>query len=465
MLAPVRIPDFVAEAETCLVACMIANPEIVALVRDRCPPEAFTRRENYPKLVAAIYAAADAGYKADGMMLLKYLEEKHPQLLKDSRGQDLIAEALRDANDNLASAVYNAEAYARAINKAHCCRLAARDAERLHELALAGDADGYAQTLVEVRDSFAHHYIQTEGVTGEEAVDAASKALQEGGDTALATGFEQLDWLTDGGMRDGELWLIGARPSVGKTAFALAIVRNMVRHGKHVLIVTTEMSAAALMDRLTSAETGVPLRNIRRRSFASAEEAARFQETVGALGPRVRVHETARGLDTPTAIEGALVRQSARLGDGLGLCVVDYVQNLRVEGHWENETVRIGEISRQLQHVAKATNVPLLVLAQLNRQAEARASKRPSIADLRQSGQLEQDADLVGLLWRPWHAGFDAGDNAAPEGMAVLFVEKQRNGPTGDVHLLWLPDRATFVQAAENWQWQLSRGAGGEGGQ
>ena len=159
--------------------------------------------------------------------------------------------------------------------------------------------------------------------------------------------------------------------------------------------------------------------------------------------------ETCRGVDTPAKIGGVLARLKAQLGDGLGVCVVDYLQNLEVGGRVTEETPRISAISRGLQRVARAVQVPLLVLSQLNRAAEYRAAKRPGLADLRQSGQIEQDADLVGLLWRPRQAGFDD----APEGMAMLFVDKHRHGQVGDVHLLWRPHRVTFGQAEQHWVW------------
>jgi len=260
-----------------------------------------------------------------------------------------------------------------------------------------------------------------------DAFDFVEALMNRGGElTGLPTGFKDLDEIT-GGLQSGELVIIAARPSMGKTALALNIARNAATdHAKKVAIFSLEMTTRSLVLRLLASEARIDSTAFRRGFIAVNDH----QRLVAAAG---RLAEAQIFIDDGTAATVLEIKAKARrmaAERGLDLVIVDYLQLARSEGT-ERREQEISEISRGLKGLAKELGIPVLALSQLNRGPEARADKRPMLADLRESGAIEQDADVIAFIYRDEVYNKDTPD----EGIAELIIAKQRNGPTDTIRL------------------------------
>jgi len=260
--------------------------------------------------------------------------------------------------------------------------------------------------------------------------------------SGLSTGFTDLDKMTDG-LHGGEMIIVAARPSMGKTSLAMNVAEHVALElNLPVGVFSLEMSAASLILRMLCSLARVNMRNIRDGFMSEAD----FPKLMSASG---RLAAAKLLIDDSAGLSILQLRARARRmhqQHGIKLFVIDYLQllNSTARRAQENRQQEIADISSGIKALAKELNVPVIVLSQLNRELEKDKSRKPRLSDLRESGSLEQDADLVGLLYKP-----DAGDEEdAPEeseGVAVNFlVAKQRNGPTGDVNLTFLKPYTRF---------------------
>jgi replicative DNA helicase len=265
----------------------------------------------------------------------------------------------------------------------------------------------------------------------------------------LATGFTDLDRMTDG-LHGSEMIVIAARPSMGKTSIAMNIVEHVVLEQKlPAAVFSLEMSAEALVLRMMCSLARVNLRSIREGFMSEAD----FPKLTGAAG---RLANAPLFIDDSAGLSILQLRARARRlaqQHGIKLFVVDYLQLLHSTARraQENRQQEISDISSGIKALAKELKVPMLVLSQLNRELERDKSRKPRLSDLRESGAIEQDADVVGLLYKP-NAGEDDDNVTAeePEGLPVnLLIAKQRNGPTGDVSLTFLKPYTRFESAAK----------------
>lgn len=253
--------------------------------------------------------------------------------------------------------------------------------------------------------------------------------------TGLATGFTELDELTSG-MHPADLFVVAARTSVGKTAFALTVARNVAAKDGVVLVHSCEMSKEQLFLRLLASEAEVDLRRLRAGRLSEVEW-TRVSQAVGVLGGlRLFIDDMAHVSCREVRARARSLR--AQFGM-LALIVVDYLQLMRGSGSFENRTQEIGSISRGLKGVAKEMGVPVIALSQLKRAQEGRRDKRPQLSDLRESGDIENDSDTVLMLYRPEDA-----DN-----QAEVIIAKQRNGPIGIVKLRFLDYCTRFSNLTE----------------
>ena len=261
--------------------------------------------------------------------------------------------------------------------------------------------------------------------------------------TGVATGFRGLDALTSGFQKQ-DLVVIAARPSMGKTSLALTLAQHAAIESKAVVgIFSLEMSAESLAMRMLCSEGNVDAQKFR-SGFLSNEEWSRLGKALGKLADaRIFID------DTPaiTVLEmGAKIRR-LRAEHGLDLVVVDYLQLMSGSGTSENRQQEISDISRSLKSVAKELNIPVVALSQLSRAVENRPSKRPLLADLRESGAIEQDADLVMMIFRSEMYAAEVEeeeDKPDEEHVAEILIAKHRNGPTGIERLTFLPEYAKF---------------------
>jgi replicative DNA helicase len=270
-----------------------------------------------------------------------------------------------------------------------------------------------------------------------EAIPRVLRQLREGGAPTIPTGLTHLDEQTDGGLRGGELTIVGAGTSTGKSAFAGGVADHVSLTAGPVAIWSMEMRADALAKRALSRRAGVSLRS----GAGLSEHDPRWPAIVQAAGDLEQ--SAVLFADRPGATL-ADIRTSCRglqRRDGLALVVVDYLQLMRV-GKAERRDLALGEITGGLKELAMELDVPVMCLSQFSREASKRNGGKPQLSDLRDSGAIEQDADNVWLLWRPDRHGIQGGE--ALRGLARLEVAKQREGPCGRVWLRFNDDCARF---------------------
>ena len=283
----------------------------------------------------------------------------------------------------------------------------------------------------------------------EEASDELEKRFESKVQlTGVPTGFVDLDAKILG-LQKSSLVIVGARPAMGKTAFALNVATNVAqKSGLPVLIFSLEMSHSELTMRILSSEAGVESSKLRTGNL-SVSEWTLINNAIGRLdqqliflddNPRVTVME----------IRAKARRLKARYG-GIGLIVIDYLQLMSGSGA-ENRQLEVSEISRNLKILAREMEVPVMALSQLSRQLETRQDKRPQLSDLRESGSLEQDADIVLFLHRPEMFRNDKGEASenAEKGIAEVILSKHRAGPTGTVKLVFLAETTRFANASRD---------------
>jgi len=263
--------------------------------------------------------------------------------------------------------------------------------------------------------------------------------------TGVPTGFADLDGMTRG-FQNGELIIIAARPSMGKTSLALNVSQYVaLQPNMAVGFFSLEMAKESLFLRLLTAEAQIDSHelmsgNIKKKDYGRISQAI---ETLSAM--RLFVDDTAN----IGVMEMRAKARRLQAEHGLSLLVIDYIQLMTGRGRFENRTLELASISRSLKGLAKELNIPIVVLSQLSRAPEARSDRRPQLSDLRESGALEQDADVVALIFREdaYKKNLDKQDESS--GIAELILAKQRNGPTGTVKLVFLDKQTRFANFAQ----------------
>ena len=263
-----------------------------------------------------------------------------------------------------------------------------------------------------------------------------------GGFTGVTSGFSVLDKMT-AGFQPGDLVILAARHSMGKTSLALNIAANAANNGASVGIFSLEMGAEQLTLRLLSTESGIGHQNIRNATITS-------DEWVELTNVAARLAQMPMFIDDTAGLDIMALRTKARklkAQSGIDLLVIDYLQLLHSGKRHENRHQEVSEISRTLKALAKELGVPIIALSQLSRAVDSRMDKRPMLSDLRESGAIEQDADVIMFLYRDVVYNPDTEQPALSE----LIVGKQRNGPTGTVNLTFLRELTKFEEAHETY--------------
>ncbi len=259
--------------------------------------------------------------------------------------------------------------------------------------------------------------------------------------TGLATPFPKLNSYTSG-LQPSDFVIIAGRPSMGKTAFALNIARHAaVQDRKRVLFLSLEMSKEQLVQRLLCADAKVDSHKVR-TGYLDPRDWTRLTNAAGRLAEApIYIDDS----PTLTVLEARAKARRMKVEHGLDLVMIDYLQLMRGRAQ-ENRQQEISEISRSLKALAKEIAVPVVALSQLSRAVEAREKKKPQLSDLRESGALEQDADLILFLYRPERYGFQSEEG---DRVAEVIIGKQRNGPTGEVPVTFIPEYASFEPLAD----------------
>lgn len=263
--------------------------------------------------------------------------------------------------------------------------------------------------------------------------------------TGIKTGFIKLDDMT-GGLKRGEIFIIGARPSMGKTAWALNVAQHVAMRQKRVVAVfSMEMSKESLLTRMMCSAARVDSYRFR-MGYLNQDERKSLNQALGDLAEAPLYIDDTAGL-TLMDMHAKLRRLKQERGD-LGAVIVDYLQLMSTRGKTESRNQEVSALSRGLKLMAKELDVPMIVLSQLSRAVETRSGDhRPVMSDLRESGSIEQDADLIGFLYR---AEVYSQDRDDLRGLAELILAKQRNGPIGTVNLVFLHNQTQFQNRAED---------------
>ncbi len=255
------------------------------------------------------------------------------------------------------------------------------------------------------------------------------------GITGVPSGYKKLDQLTSG-FQNGDLIILAARPSMGKTALALCIAQHAARTGTSIGFFSLEMAAEQLVLRLLSSESGIPHHSIRNATISS-------QEWLELTNIAAQLADMKLFIDDSPMVNIMDVRTKARklkAQNNLQFLVIDYLQLIHSHKRHENRHQEVSEISRSLKALAKELNIPILALSQLSRAVDSRMDKRPMLSDLRESGAIEQDADLIMFLYRDIVYNPESENPA----LAELIIGKQRNGPTGTVYMDFIRELTKF---------------------
>jgi len=427
------------DAEKAVLGSILLLPEVfdevALLVRPRDFYDQASRR-----LYEHLLAMHDDGQQIDLMLLVERL--RHSGHYEAIGGAAYLAEIGQQV-----STAAHAEYYARIV----------ADKSMLRALILAGTDilhDAYDPTS-DTREMLGKAEERIFGILesrGRGEVSPISDVLQDAMDRldsrmehhhafgGLETGFDDLDQLT-GGLQNSELTILAARPSMGKTAMAMNIAEHIVTQLRApVLFVSLEMSALELGDRLLCSVAEVNGHRLRNGTIGHEERQKLVQASVELSKAPLYIDDSPSR--TMTEI-GANARRLKRR-ENLGLVVIDYLQLIEPDNPRDPRQEQVAKIARRLKGLARELDVPVLCLAQLNRQVEATRDNRPQLSHLRESGAIEQDADVVMFIHREEYYQSNEEDRERVRGEAELMIRKQRNGPTGDVKLAWLHEFTRF---------------------
>lgn len=414
------------EAEKSVLAALLLNSDNVTLVSDLLKPQDFYSPQ-HQIIYQGILDLAQSNQKIDlivlqdhlakkgeldasgGMMYLMELQEDIPSIGLISQHAKIVKDKgiLRDLIFSAADII--STCYDQKVEEID--HVLDNAEKKIYQIANNLTPPTFVQLDILLKRTF-QHLAQIKG--------------QREGLTGLTTGFREFDKMTSG-MQKGDLLILAARPSMGKTALALNMALSSWHSGAPVGIFSLEMSSEQLVLRMLSSEAGIPHQKIR-NAMVSSEEWIELTNHAG------RLAEAKIFIDDTPSISIMELRAKARklkAQENIQLIVIDYLQLITTGGRYENRTQEIAAISRSLKALAKELGIPVLALSQLSRSLEARMDKRPQLSDLRESGAIEQDGDLIFFIYRDVVYNPETED---PD-LAEIIIGKQRNGPVGSFHV------------------------------
>jgi replicative DNA helicase len=450
-------PPSAPEVEMSVLGAMLIENDAVPKAIEVLKPESFYEKKN-----RVIFEAMSSLYEADEPIdtVSIYEELKKSGKVDEAGGAAYLGKLTQEI-----SSAANVDYHARIVLEKWILRQLITASMDIARNAYEGTEDVF--DLLDAAESKIFQ-ISEEGI--KESFKSMDKAVKEAlelieaihskniSSFSVPSGYFELDEIL-GGFQKSDLIIIAARPSMGKTAFAMSAARNSaIDHNTPIGIFSLEMSTIQLATRLISAEARINAHNVRTGKFR-AEDGAKISRTVHKLSKAPIYID-----DTPGISILELRAKARRLKNekNCGLIIVDYLQLINPSNSMESREREISSISRSLKALAKELNLPVIALSQLNRAVESRTDKKPMLSDLRESGSIEQDADVVLFLYRPEMyqiQTFGSGDmqGESTEGIAEVIVGKQRNGPTGEIKLRFIKDYARF-ENLERFRQQLPAG-------
>ena len=417
------------EAEQSVIGSMIMDKEAIVVASESLKPDDFYIRQ-YGVLFEAMIELYNEGRPSDLITILDKLKEKDvsPEVCGMEFIRDVTDAVPTSANIKYYADIVAEKALSRRLIKitetiANTCYL---DKERIDTVLEETEKQVFG--IIQNRGSGDYEDIKDVVFRTLRNIEAAAKS--KGRITGIATGFRDLDYKTAGFQRS-DLILIAARPSMGKSALVLNLAEYVaVRSHITTALFSLEMSKEQLINRMLAMNSKVDSQNIRTGDLKD-EEWANLMESARNIG------ESGLIIDDTPGISISELRSKCRklkLEKKLGLVIIDYLQLMSGGGRSESRQQEVSEISRSLKALAREINCPVIALSQLSRAVEQRPDKRPMLSDLRESGAIEQDSDMVIFIYRDEYYNRDTEE----PGVAELIIGKQRNGPTGTVKLKWM---------------------------
>jgi replicative DNA helicase len=439
-----KIPPHSIEAEQSVIGGLLMDNRAWDLVADRIAETDFYRQE-HRIIYLAIAELAGRQIPFDLLTVAETL--KNHNTLDNIGGEAYLYELA-----NKVPSVANIIAYADIVRERSVMRRLISTANDIADAAFNPEERSSAELLDEAeRRVFAiaeQGFHRSEPMKSSQIMAKAFERLSElqhstEALTGAPTGFADLDHMTSG-LQPGDLIIVAGRPSMGKTTFAMNIAENMLmKKNKAALVFSMEMGGEQLALRLMSSWGRVNQHSLRTAKLSN-EEWGRVGAAVSALSKMPLYIDDTPGL-SPGEVRARARRLMRQTGGELGLILIDYLQLMQLPGFKENRTMEISQISRSLKSLARELKVPVIALSQLNRSLEQRSDRRPVMSDLRESGAIEQDADLITFIYRD-----EVYNEASPEkGIAEIIIAKHRNGPIGKVRLKFFGEFTRFENLAE----------------
>ncbi|MEK8128966.1 replicative DNA helicase [Paenibacillus filicis] len=431
-----RVPPQNLEAEQAVLGAILLDGDALVTAMERITDEDFYRGA-HKHIFEAMIEIAEANEPVDLITLTARLQNK--QQLEEIGGITYLSELA-----NAVPTAANVDYYAQIVEEKSMLRRLIRAATQIVSNGYAGedevgtllsDAEARIMEISQARSGAG--FIAIRDVLMEVFEKVEMLFNQKGSTTGIKSGFSDLDKMTSGFQRS-DLIIVAARPSVGKTAFALNIAQNIgVREKETVAIFSLEMGAAQLVQRMICAEANVDAGRMR-TGFLEPDDWEKLTMAIGSLS------EANIYIDDSPSVTVADIRAKCRRlkkERGLGMILIDYLQLIHGRGKGDNRQQEVSEISRTLKQIARELDVPVIALSQLSRGVEQRQDKRPMMSDLRESGSIEQDADIVAFLYRDDY--YDK--ESEKKNIIEIIIAKQRNGPVGTVELAFLKNFNKFV--------------------
>ena len=432
-----RILPHSVEAEQSVIGSMIIDRDAIVTASGIILGEDFYNKQ-YGVLFETMVELNDEGKPVDLVTLQNRLKEKDVPLEVSS------PEFIRDLITAVPTSA-NVKHYANIVAEKATLRKLIRLNEEIANTCYVGkdsledilaDTEKRVFDLVQRRNT--GEFVPIRRIVSD-AIDSIEKASHNKGNvTGVATGFLDLDYKT-AGMQPSDLVLIAARPSMGKTAFVLNIAEYVAfKQDKTVAIFSLEMSKEQLVNRLFSMEAKVDSQHLRTGNLSETEW-EKLIESAGVIGKSKLIIDDTPGISIPELRSKC---RKYKLEHNLEMIIIDYLQLMSGSGRsTDSRQQEISDISRSLKALARELHVPVIALSQLSRAVEQRPDHRPMLSDLRESGAIEQDADVVMFIYRDDYYNKDT----ERKGIAEIIIAKQRNGPIGTVELVWLPDFTKFA--------------------
>ena len=423
-----------AEAEQAVIGSMLIDPECIPVVIEQLRPDDFYTEENR-RIFETVYSMFNNAMRIDAVTVLDQL--KSAGLYDDAGGRAYLMQ-LMDVTPTAAGV----QEYAAIVRDKSMLRAIAAACAEIEKLAFEGG--GTAADIAELAEQKIYNVRQGREIKGLSHIKSVimdlyaqldERSRSDSDIPGISTGFRDLDHALTG-LNKSDLILVAARPGMGKTAFALNIALNAAKSSKKdVVVFQLEMSKDQLASRFLASEALIESQKLKTGNLAEDDWIKIARATNVLAKTRIYVD------DNPAITVAEIKAKCRRLGEGLGLIVIDYLQLMQSGGRKsDNRTQEVAEISRSLKIMAKELNVPVVCLSQLSRAAEQRADKKPMLSDLRESGAIEQDADIVMFIYRDDYYNEDSED----KNVAEIIIAKNRHGATGSVHLQWIGQYTTF---------------------